>query len=132
MSERGQPTLYREEYCEKLIKHMSQGYSYETFATEVKCGRSTLYEWEKHHKEWVEAKQLGQAEAQKFFESRLMAKLSGATELLKKQGINVKDIDTSCVIFALKTRFHKTYGDKQENKVDANINITIDDQDSEL
>lgn len=126
------PTKYREEYCEKLIKHMAQGYSYETFGAEVGCGRSTLYEWEKHHPEWVKAKQSAIEEAQKFFEQRLIAKLSGAGDKLKKQGVNVKEIDTSCLIFALKTRFHKTYSEKTETKVDGNISITIDDQDSEL
>lgn len=107
------PILYRPEYCEMLIKHMAQGFSYETFGAEVGCGRSTLYDWEKDHNDWAAAKKEAMERSQKFFEQRLIAKISGQDI----KGVNVKNIDTSCLIFALKTRFHKTYSEKAEQTV---------------
>lgn len=101
---------YRPEYCEMLIAHMSKGFSYDTFAADVHCGRQTLYDWEKVHPDWKEAKQEAIECAQKFFESRLIAKIAGQ----EIKGLKVRDIDTSCLIFALKTRFHKTYGETQK------------------
>lgn len=108
---------YKKEYCELLIKHMRKGFSYETFGATVGCGRTTLYDWERLHKDWKQAKAKAIEEAQKFFESRLLAKLSGQK---LTEGFDIKMVDTACLIFALKTRFHKTYG---ENK-DIDISVT--------
>lgn len=52
----GRPTLYRPEYCEQLIAHRKQGLSFESFAAVVGVGRNTLYEWEKAHEEFRDAK----------------------------------------------------------------------------
>lgn len=52
----GAPTTYKSEYCEKLIEHMSNGYSYESFAGVISSSRAVLYKWEKAHPEFVDAK----------------------------------------------------------------------------
>jgi len=117
---------YKPEYCQMLIDHMSKGFSYETFGAEVSCGRTTLYDWELVHPEWKAAKKEAMERAQKFFETRLIAKISGQ----EIKGVKVKDIDTSCLIFALKTRFHHTYSEKNELKVSGeaiNINFSKDE-----
>jgi DNA-binding XRE family transcriptional regulator len=101
---------YKKEFCQMLKDHMRQGYSYATFGPKVGVARSTLYEWEKHYPEWVEAKSIAMDSAQQFFETRLIAKIA-AKEI---DGFDPKLIDTSCLIFALKTRFHKDYGEKQQ------------------
>lgn len=106
-------TTYKPEYCEMLIKHMGQGFSYETFGADIGCGRQTMYDWEKVHEDWAAAKKEAQERAQKFFEQRLILKISGQ----QIKGVNSRDIDTSCLIFALKTRFHKTYAEKTEQIV---------------
>jgi hypothetical protein len=97
---------------------MSKGYSYTTFGAEVGCGKSTLYDWEGRHPEWVAAKKEAMARAKKFFETRLIAKIAGQ----EIAGANVKNIDTTCLIFALKTRFHETYGERQ--KVEQKVELT--------
>jgi len=119
---------YKPEYCEKLVEHMKRGFSYETFGTEIRCGRSTMYEWEALHEDWATAKRRAIEEAQKFFESRLIAKIAGQD----LPGFDSRKVDTACLIFALKTRFHKTYGEKKDVKVEGIIGITIDDDDSGL
>jgi DNA primase len=121
-------TSYRPEYCEMLIKHMSGGFSYETFGAEVNCGRTTLYDWELAHPEWAKAKREAMEAAQKFFEQRLMVKVAGKD--LSSKGIDPKLIDTACLIFALKTRFHKTYSEKKEIELEhkgaINLNYKLD------
>lgn len=115
------PIKFKPEYCEMLIDHMSKGFSYETFAGEINCGRTTLYDWERVHDDWKEAKATAMEKAQTFFEQRLVAKLAGQ----KFKNIDTKLIDTSCLIFALKTRFHKTYSEKQKVEQDANVEINL-------
>lgn len=98
-------TTYKPEYCEMLKKHMEQGLSFESFGAKIGKGRTTLYEWVEEHQDFRDAKQTGEALAMEFFEKNLILKLTG-----KK-----KDIDPYLVQFALRTRFHKVYGER--NKV---------------
>ena len=119
---------YDESYPNLLIEHMRKGLSFQTFGVQINVVRSTLYEWVDKYPEFNKAKEIGTMAGQDFMEKRLAAKISGQ----KINGLNVKDIDNACLIFALKTRFHKTYGDKHEEKQDMNINITIDNNDAKL
>lgn len=115
---------YKPEYCQKLIEHMGKGFSYETFGAEVGCGRTTLYDWEKQHPEWKEAKKQAMERAMKFFEQRLIVKISG----VDIEGVDTKKIDTSCLIFALKTRFHQVYGERNKHDISTEsgaINISF-------
>jgi len=45
----GAPSKYKPEYCEKLIEHMSKGYSFDSFGAVVDVCEDTLYEWKKVH-----------------------------------------------------------------------------------
>ena len=124
------PTKYKPEYCEELKKHMATGMSYESFGAEVDCGRSTLYDWEDKYPEWKAAKKTATEKAQSFFEKRLIAKTSG--QKFNNENFDTKLIDNSCLIFALKTRFHKTYGEKQEITNKGEIKVNLDSQDMKL
>ena len=55
----GRPTKYKEEYCEMLIEHMSEGYSFDSFGGIIEVDETTLYEWEKTHKEFSLSKSIG-------------------------------------------------------------------------
>jgi hypothetical protein len=55
----GRPTKYKEEYCEMLIEHMAEGYSFESFGGIIEVDETTLYEWEKSHKEFSLSKNIG-------------------------------------------------------------------------
>jgi DNA-binding XRE family transcriptional regulator len=100
---------YKKEYCQELIEHMSQGYSYASFAHITGNGRTTLYDWEKVYPEWKLAKQIGESASLYHYEKLKQAKLSG------KEGneeLDARLIDTAVLIFTLKTRFHYVYGEK--------------------
>lgn len=84
----GQPSKYRPEFCEALIKHMESGLSYESFAAEVKIdmpdgtfkkgvNRDTLYEWEKIYPDWKAAKEIGWAKNLLFYEKMGIGIMAG-------------------------------------------------------
>lgn len=52
----GRPSEYKPEYCEMLINHAEQGYSFESFAGRIGVTPQTIYNWEKAHPEFFEAK----------------------------------------------------------------------------
>lgn len=68
----GQPTKYKPEYCKMLVKHLSEGYSFESFVAELPqdddvCVR-TLYRWVDANPEFCQAKKKGEALGLKFWE----------------------------------------------------------------
>jgi hypothetical protein len=104
---------YKPEYCEQLVKFMSQGYSVASFGAEVKKTKQTLYNWIDKYPEFAEAHAIGKQAALKFFELMLINCAMGIVpEQLKKLGS--KKVDVTAVIFALKTRFHREYGEVQK------------------
>lgn len=60
----GQPTKYRQEYCEQLILHARKGKTFEEFANNLDVHTDTLQEWKAKHKEfsvaWRRAKELSE------------------------------------------------------------------------
>lgn len=95
-------SLYKEEYCQMLIDHMSKGYSFESFAGTVSCTGRTLDNWVLRHPEFKEAKGIGLKKGLAFLEKLLF------------EAIKDKNMNYGPVIFALKTRFYKMYGDKSK------------------
>ncbi len=51
----GQPTLYREEYCEQIEKHMGLGFSASSFGGVVGVSVETISEWKRVHPEFSDA-----------------------------------------------------------------------------
>lgn len=64
----GRPTNYKPEYCEKLIKHMSMGYSFETFALTVNATPKMVYRWVKDKEDFRHAKELADKASRLFWE----------------------------------------------------------------
>ena len=113
---------YKPEYCDLLIKHMSQGKSLATFGAVVGVSRNAIYEWIDRYPEFAEAKEQASQKCQEWFEQRLQAKLLG----VKSSNFDPKLIDATVLIFALKTRFHEYYGDKSDGEGGKPVNIFID------
>lgn len=64
----GRPTKYKEEFCQMLIDHMSEGYSFDSFAGIVEVNIDTLYEWAKVQKKFSDAKNIGTAKSMAWWE----------------------------------------------------------------
>jgi hypothetical protein len=73
----GRKTKYRPEFCEKLITHMKQGYTFKSFGAVVEppCSENTLFEWTKRYPAFQESKKIAEAQVEKYYidTSRLMA-----------------------------------------------------------
>ncbi len=96
----GGPSKYKPEYCQLLINHMREGGSYETFATDIPDNSvtdRTLYNWEKNHPEFFQAKRRGFLLSKRHWED------------LGKQ-IIIGDLKGSMIgwIFTMKCRFGYT------------------------
>lgn len=106
----GRPTLYQPKFCEMLIKHMSSGLSFESFAAVIDVDSDTLYKWSQEDGEQFKAG---------FFEAKRIA-FSKNLLWWEKEGIdglwNTKkgSFNSSNFIFQMKNR-HK-WRDKQPDE----------------
>lgn len=91
----GRPSKYQPNYCEMLIEHMSTGLSYECFAGDLSVSKDTLYEWEKVHPEFSDAKRIGIEKCRKFWEKLGIAGAAG----------KIKNFSAAAYIFNMKNRF---------------------------
>lgn len=120
----GQPTLYREEYCEDLIDHMAKGLSFESFAAKVPCNRDTLYNWVKLFPEFSDAKQIGMQQARLWWESKGLEGLFNTSEYDKEAGTgSSKSMNAALWIFNMKNRFPDEWKDKTEVKNTGNMTV---------
>lgn len=55
----GRPTKYKPEYCQMLIDHMAEGYSFESFGGVIEVSEKTLYNWEVEFPEFLHSKNIG-------------------------------------------------------------------------
>jgi len=104
---------YKPEYCQDLIDFMKKGYSLASFGAEIGRSRETLYQWMKKYPEFGEAHKVGKQAALKFFETMLINATMGTIPNQLK-ALGSKKLDIAAIIFALKTRFHLDYGEKQQ------------------
>lgn len=115
----GRPTKYDEKFCELLIKHMSQGLSFESFAAQCDCHWDSLYEWVKVYPEFSEAKKIGMSKALEVWEKIGMQGTIG----------KIRNFNTGSWIFNMKNRFR--WADKievsgAENAIPILLNYKLD------
>lgn len=98
----GRPTKYKPEYPEALIKHMSQGLSFETFAGLCDVWRETLYDWCDRYEEFHHAKKRGEVLSQLFWERLGRDAALGSVE----------KFNPTIWIYTMKCRFPKQWRDE--------------------
>lgn len=115
----GRPSKYKEEYCQALVEHMREGFTFEAFAGAVGVCVDTLYEWSDAHQEFSEAKKLGRGAQMLTDEKTLKGLVSG-----KITG------STTAHIFKMKNCHPKNWRDRQEiESVNTNKNIEVSYED---
>ena len=98
----GRPTEYKPEYCQQLIDHMAEGFSFESFAGLLGVSKQTIYNWLEHFPEFVDAKKAG------FEASRL------TWEKIGKKIADEGSGNATAFIFNMKNRFREDWNDKQQ------------------
>lgn len=71
---------YKVEYCDMLIHHMAHGLSLEAFGGKIRVSRQTLYNWMRNFEEFKEAKAIGDACLQLYFETLSNEAMRGEVE----------------------------------------------------
>lgn len=111
----GRPSKYQPEYCEMLVSHMEQGYSFEAFAALVSVDKVTLYSWAEKNPEFLYAKNIGTEKCRYFWERLGIAGASGLLETFS----------VGCWIFNMKNRFRAEWQDKIELPISSESVIKI-------
>lgn len=99
----GRPTLYKPEYCEKVIEMMRDGMSITEIAYHLNVAKSTVYEWIDNQAEFSSAIKAGKD----FSEGWWMTK--------GRENISTKEFNSTLWYMNMKNRFG--WKDKQESEV---------------
>lgn len=111
----GRPTLYEETLCDKLMGHMAEGLSFESFAGTIGVSRDSLYEWAKVHPEFSDAKKVGTELGRLFWEKLGRDHILSESESYgNNQGGKSKSLNSAVYIFNMKNRFG--WRDKQPDE----------------
>lgn len=104
----GRPTKYRAEFCQMLIDHMAEGYSFQAFAGVVHCSIDSLYEWAKVHDDFSEAKRIGTQVARHWWEKMGRMGLMGERVYKNEKDEIIREpfkMNTTVWVFSMKNRF---------------------------
>jgi transcriptional regulator with XRE-family HTH domain len=110
----GRPSDYDPVYCAMLVDHMAEGFSYESFAGKIGTTRATLYNWEKQHPEFLDAKKHAFEACLQFWEAQGIKGLWNES-FKDDDGTTVsRSVNASVWIFNMKNRFK--WRDKQPDE----------------
>lgn len=93
----GRPSKYDPAFCDQLVEHMSQGYSFESFGAEIGTCKKTLYNWVKEHDAFLHAYEKGQLAARAWWERQ------GHKGMWEEK--DAPKLNTALWIFMMKARF---------------------------
>lgn len=115
----GRPSKYKEEYCEQLISHMSEGKAIESFCGGISISKPTFYSWCDKFPEFLNAKKIGEMKSFAWWELQAMTYMH-----LPHQG---GSFNVACWIFNMRNRFG--WRDKQLEPETEKDNIVHRDSD---
>ena len=98
----GSPTKYREEFCEKVKAHLSQGFSLGSAGSVCGTHQDTLFTWMNVHIEFRRAVKDGRSAGMELWEQRL------TNQALTNPG------NTAAIIFAMKNLYRDNWMDRVE------------------
>ena len=111
----GRPTKYRPKFCQMLIDHMADGYSFESFGAIAEVWDTTLDDWVNTIPEFSEAKTIGRR------------KQLYANEKLIRDVAKFGDGNATAAIFILKNCHPKTWRDRREIEITPPKDMTQDE-----
>ncbi len=125
------PTKYKKSYCEDLILHGKDGFSFECFGPSIGVWQATIYNWLKatkddgdpKHPEFLEAKKECDAQCLFFYEKQGRNGMTGAGKY--------KNFNATVWIFMMKNRF-RWRNEQQIVTIDETLKEPADMKDTEL
>jgi transposase len=115
----GRPTLYRPEYCDRVIEFMQQGYSLIGFAGEIGVSYDATRNWELAYPEFADAVKIARAKASRWWEER-------CRDLATGKGGGAPGRATA-IIFGLKNRCKEEWRDLVHTSSELNVNVAVTD-----
>ena len=112
--------LYKPEYCQKLIDHMSSGKSFVSFAGTINVGKRTIYEWVERYPEFAQAKQVAKSKCQEYYENLGLDMATG----------NLEKCNATAYVWLTKNILKWTDKEQVQGYNQQPINITISKDDS--
>lgn len=101
------PTKYKKQYCQELVEHMRDGYSFHSFAGKIGVGARTLFDWLDKYPDFQDAKDQGEHACLLFWEKTGIAGMFGKT-FKNRDGKEFKvNVNPAIWIFNMKARFAK-------------------------
>jgi hypothetical protein len=70
MAHPGQPTLYREDFCDRVIELGKQGFSVIEMCADIGISKQTIYDWTKANPEFLDAFTQARLHSQAWWESQ--------------------------------------------------------------
>lgn len=113
----GRPSKYGPELCDKLVSHMAQGLSFESFAGKIGVHRDTLYAWVSKHGAFSDAKKRGESASLLWWETLGRAALLGS-DVKNDKGevvISGKKVSVALWIYNMKCRFRGDWLEHSKN-----------------
>lgn len=107
MARVGRPTKYKRAYCQMVIDHMEQGFSFESFAGLIGTHKQTIYDWRNTHPEFSDSVKIAFEKCRVWWEKQGMEGLWST-----KEGT----FNSSNYIFQMKNRFRDEWKDKHETE----------------
>lgn len=126
----GRPSKYKPEFCEQLIEHMEAGLSFESFAGTLNVSKQTIYDWEKEHPAFLDAKEIAFEKSRLFWEKLGIEHIVNKSDSYGEGQSQSRSINASVYIFNMKNRFK--WRDKQPDEVDVVVNNTNTLSDADL
>jgi hypothetical protein len=109
----GRPTLYCEEYAERVVEFCRDGFTLTAFAGEIGVARSTINEWIDAHPKFSEAVNRAKALKARWWEDR-------AREIAQNGGAGGQ---ATIVIFGLKNHAPEDFRDKTEHEHSGSLTL---------
>lgn len=135
----GRPTRYRKEYAEQARKLCLLGYTDKELADFFQVQESTINNWKKAHPEFLESlkdgKDIVDSDIVKSLYNRAKGMKVQEEKMVDGEVISLeKEIppDPTSMIFWLKNRQPAKFRDKQDINLEADINITIGEDEAGL
>lgn len=127
----GRPSEYNPDYCQQVIKHMSTGLSFESFAGKLLISKQTLYRWRKEYPEFSDAVDCGFNACQLFWETQGVDGLYSSSSRDSEGNSTSKSMNAPVWKFNMQNRFKwressEVMADiKTEDKKDERLNQVL-------